>query len=64
MGDTLSMEFREVLHTPAHYMYGWGSRLKEKEEGKCGEKSKNVEQVHKPKPEASQLKSGQISFDF
>lgn len=31
VGNTLSMKFREIYYTPAHYLYGWEGRLQLRE---------------------------------
>ena len=69
IGNTLTMEFRQALYTPAHYLHGWDARLhyRQVKELIIQEPTKTPE-ADKPEPpieDSKQAPKGDnLQFDF
>ena len=65
VGNTLSMEIREVFYTPAHYLGGWTGRLKVHELSELmNQPPKADEQEPTPRKEPEAPKGDGFQFDF
>ena len=68
VGNTLSLEIREVFYTPAHYLYGWDMKLHCRQAKKLITESALPQEVDEPevsplKPKQA-LKGDDLQFDF
>jgi type I restriction-modification system DNA methylase subunit len=65
VGNTLSMEIREVFYTPAHYLGGWTQRLKFRELSELMNQSPKADKPEtEPKKEQIAPKGDGFQFDF
>jgi hypothetical protein len=71
VGNTLTLEIREVWYTPAHHLGLWKYKLSRKGEGvEVAAKAQSTPSKQKPKPkevfqpDTPTIKSAQLGFDF
>ena len=64
IGDTLAMDFKRVLYTPAHYLWNWEYKLQEQEELSQALKLEELKQKAPPPVFTKNQNGAQFDFGF